>query len=165
MIGGGEPIDPQLSCGVGNNNVDNNYAQRKSCIGRDGLSLFPHNSKCFVYSTRESEDTIVVCFKNAVGSWEGDANWIFKIIVMIQGADLRRFEKHKQRAALGMSVYPPVISCTLFCGAQGIEVWMGKHSLPSYAVHKWNCRIVMPNLVRSDCVLEFYICRIRNMIG
>jgi hypothetical protein len=70
-------------------------------------------------------------FKSAAGSWEGDANWILKIIVMIQGVDLRRFDKHKQRAALGMDEYPPVMNCTLFCGAQGIEVKMGKHSLPS----------------------------------
>jgi hypothetical protein len=91
----------------------------------------------------------VVCFKSAVGSWEGGANWILNIIVMIQGADLRRFDKHKQRAALGMCEYLPVMNCTLFCGAQGIEVWMGKHSLPSYAVHKWNCRIVIPDLVNK----------------
>jgi hypothetical protein len=75
MIGGGRPIDPQSLCaGVGNKDGNNNYAQCKACIGRDGLSLFPHDCKCFVYSTRESEDTIVVCFKSAVGSWEGDTN-------------------------------------------------------------------------------------------
>jgi hypothetical protein len=71
MIGGGGPIDPQSSCGIGNKDGNNNYVQLKACIGHDGLSLFPHNCKCFGYSTRESEDTIVVCFKSAVGSWEG----------------------------------------------------------------------------------------------
>jgi hypothetical protein len=147
MIGGGGPIEPQASCGIGNNDGNKDYAQSETCIGHDSLSLFSHACKGFVYSTREIEDTIVVWFKSVVGSWERDANWILKIYVMIQGADLGRFDKHKQRAALGMGEYPPVMNCTLFCGAQGIQVWMGKHPLPSYAVHKWNCRIVILDLV------------------
>jgi hypothetical protein len=116
-------------------------------IERDNLSLFPHNCKGLVYSTREIEDAIVVWFKSVVGSWERDANWILKIYVMIQGVYLRRFDKHKQRATLGMGEYPPVMNCTLFCSAQGIQVWMGKHPLLSHAVHKWSCRIVIPDLV------------------
>ena len=59
----------------------------------------------------------MVWFKSVVGSWERDANWILKIYVMIQGADLRRFDKHKQRATLGTGEYPPVMNCTLYCGA------------------------------------------------
>jgi hypothetical protein len=140
-------IDPQALCGICNNDGDKDYAQREACIGCDSLSLFPHICKGFVYSTREIEDTIVVWFKSVVGSWERDANWILKIYVMIQGADLRKFDKHKQRATLGTGEYPPVMNCTLFCGAQGIQVWMGKHLLPSYAVHKWICRIVKLDLV------------------
>ncbi len=89
----------------------------------------------------------MVWFKSVVGSWERDASWILKIYVMIQGADLRRFDKHKQRATLGMGEHPPVMKCTLFCGAEGTQVWMGKQPLPSYAVNKWNCRIVIPDLV------------------
>jgi hypothetical protein len=149
MIGGGEPINPQASCGVGNNDGNKDYVQREACIEYDSLSLFPHVCEGFVYSTREIEDTIVVLFKSVVGSWERDANWILKIYVMIQGADLRRFDKHKQRATLGMGEYPPapVMNCTHFCGAQGIQVWMGMHPLPTYAVHKWICRIVIPDLV------------------
>jgi hypothetical protein len=85
MIGGSGSIDPQSLCGIDNNDSNNNYAQCKACIGRDGLSLFPHNCKWFVYSTRESEDTIVVCFKSVVGSWERDANWILQTFLMIQG--------------------------------------------------------------------------------
>jgi hypothetical protein len=49
-----------------------------------------------------------------VGSWERDANRILKICVMIQEADLRRFDKHKQRATLGTGEYTPVMNCTLF---------------------------------------------------
>jgi hypothetical protein len=147
MIGGGGLNNPQASCGIGNNDGDKDYAQREACIGCDSLSLFPHICKGFVYSTRETEDTIVVWFRSVVGSWERDANWILKVYVMIQGADLRRFNKHKQRATLGMGEYPLVMNCTLFCGAQGIQVWMGKHPLPSYAVHKRNCRIVILDLV------------------
>jgi hypothetical protein len=164
MRGGSGLIDPQSLCGAGNKDSNNDYVQCKSCIGCDGLSLFPYNCKCFVYFTRESEDTGVVCFKSVVGSWQKDTNWILKIFVMIQGANLRRFSKHKQRATLGTGEYPSVMNCSLVFSAQGIEVWMGKHPLPSYAVHKWNCRIVIP-LVRSDCVLGNHICRVRTMIG
>jgi hypothetical protein len=147
MIGGGGTIHPKASWGVGNNDSNKDYIQHEACIRCDSLSLFSLICKDFVYSTREIEDTIGVWFKNVVGIWKRDTNWILKINVMIQGADLRRFDKHQQRATLGMDEYPPVMNCTLFCGKQGIQVWMGKHPLPSYAVHKWNCRIVIPDLV------------------
>ncbi len=74
MIGGSGPIDPQASCGVGNNDGNKDYAEHEACNGRDSLSLFPHVCKGFVYSTREIEDTIVVWFKSVVGSWERDVN-------------------------------------------------------------------------------------------
>jgi hypothetical protein len=147
VIGGDGPINPQSSCGNGNKDNDNNYAQCKVCIGGDGLSLISYNCKCFVYSLREGGNTIVVCFKSVVCSLEKEANWILKILVKIQGADLRWFDKHKKRATLWMGEYSPVMSCTFFCSTQGIEVWMGKHPLPSHAVHKWSCRIVIPDLV------------------
>jgi len=35
-----------------------------------------------------------------VHTWEGEAQLILKIIVEVQGADLRRFDKHKKRATL-----------------------------------------------------------------
>ena len=122
-------------------------AQYEACIGCDSLSLIPHN--CFVYSSKECWDTIlVVHFKSFVSSWERqEDNWILKIFVKIQGADLWRFDKHKNRTTLGTGEYAPVMTCTLFYGTQGIEVWMGKHPLPSYAVHKWSYRIVLPDLV------------------
>ncbi len=147
MIGGSAPIDPQALCGIGKNDGNKVYVQCKTCIGCDSLSLFPHDWKGFVYSTRKIEDTIVVWFKSVTISWERDANWILKIYVIIQGSDLRRLNKHKPRVTLGMGEYPPVMNCTLFCIAQGIQVWMGKHPLPSDAVRKWNFRIVIPDLV------------------
>jgi hypothetical protein len=102
---------------------------------------------------------IVVCPVSFVHTWEGETQLILKIIVEVQGADLRRFDKHKKRATLwtlkifveakgadlwrfdehkkratlGMGEYPPEKNCTLFCCTQGIEVWMGNHPLPSYA--------------------------------
>ncbi len=133
-------------------------AEYKECIGRDGLlSLIPHN--CFVYSSKECWDTIlVVHFKSFVSSWERqEDNWILKIFVKIQEADLWRFNKHKMRATLGMGEYLPVMTCTLFCGTQGIEVWMGKHPLPSCAVHKWSYRIVLPDLLLYDSILGTFI--------
>ncbi len=76
MIGGGGPINPQASCGVGNNDGNKDYVQCKACIGSDSLSRFPHSCKgfVFVFSSREIEDTIVVWFKSVVGNWERDAN-------------------------------------------------------------------------------------------
>ena len=72
-------------------------------------------------------------------------NWALnlKIFAKIQGADLLRFDKHKKRATLGTGEYLPVI----FCCTQVIEVWVGKPPLPSYDVHKWRYRIVIPGLV------------------
>jgi hypothetical protein len=90
--------------------------QHKACIDHDSLSLFPHVCKDFVYSIREIEDTIVVWFKSVVGSWERDADWILKMYVMIQGAGLRRFDKHEQRATLGTGEYPPVNNYTFKYG-------------------------------------------------
>jgi hypothetical protein len=148
VIGGGGPINPQSSCDNGNKNNNNNNAYRKACIGRDCLSLISYNCQCLVYSLREGGDTIVACFKSIVGtSLEKEANWILKLLVKIQGDDLRRFNKHKKRAILWTGEYPPVMNCTFCCGTQGIEVWMGKHPLPSHAVHKWSCGIVIPDLV------------------
>jgi hypothetical protein len=104
-----------------------------------GKSVISH----FVFSSKEYWDTILrVHFKSVVISWEREEdNWILNIFGKIQGADLWRFNKHKKRATLGTGEYAPVMTCTLFCGTQGIEVWMGKHPLPSYAVHK------LPDLV------------------
>jgi hypothetical protein len=45
MIGEGGPIDLQSLCGIGNRDGNNDYAQCKACIGRDDLSLFPHDCK------------------------------------------------------------------------------------------------------------------------
>jgi hypothetical protein len=116
---------------------------------------------------------IVVSPVSFVHTWEGKAQLILQIIVEVQGADLRRFnkhkkratlwtlkifvkaqgadlwkfDKHKKRATLGMGEYPSGMNCTFFCGTQGIEVWMGKHLLPSCAVHKWSYRIIILDLV------------------
>jgi hypothetical protein len=116
VIGGGGPINPQSSCGNGNKDDNNNNAQCEACIGWDGLSLISYDCKCLVYSSREGGDTIMACFKSVVGtSLEKEANWIFKILVKIQGADLRRFDKHKKRATLWTGEYPPVMNCTFCC--------------------------------------------------
>jgi hypothetical protein len=85
---------------------------------------------------------IVVCPMSFVHTWEGEAQLILKIIVEVQGADLRRFDKHKKRATvwtlkrkifveargadlrrfdkhnnratLRTGEYPPVMNCTPF---------------------------------------------------
>jgi hypothetical protein len=43
---------------------------------------------------------IVVCPVSFVHTWEGEAQMILKIIVEVQGADRRRFDKHNKRATL-----------------------------------------------------------------
>jgi hypothetical protein len=40
--------------------------------------------------------------------------WTLKIFVEAQGAYLSRFDKHKNRATLGTGEYPPVMNGTLF---------------------------------------------------
>jgi hypothetical protein len=76
---------------------------------------------------------------SCISIWKGEAHLIYKIFVEAQGADQRRSNKHKKRATLWMlGEYPPVMNSTLFCGTQGIDVWMGKHPLPFYAVHRWS---------------------------
>jgi hypothetical protein len=83
---------------------------------------------------------IVVCPVSFVHTWEGEAQlilkiivevqgadlrrsdkhkkratlWTLKIFVKAQGADLRRFDKHKRRAILGTGEYSPMMNCTLF---------------------------------------------------
>jgi hypothetical protein len=114
MIGGGGPINPQSFCGNGNKYNNKNKEQGKACIGQDGLSLISYNCKCLVYSSQEGGNTIVACFKSAVGiSLEKKADWILKKLVKIQGADLRRFYKHKKRATLWTGEYPPVMNLYL----------------------------------------------------
>ena len=84
---------------------------------------------------------IVICPVSFVHTWEGEAQlilqiivevqgadlrrfdkhkkkatlWTLKIFVEAQGADLRRFDKHKRRATIGTTgEYSPVMNCTLF---------------------------------------------------
>jgi hypothetical protein len=47
--------------------------------------------------------------------------WTLKIFVEAQGADLRRFDKHKKRATLGTGEYPPVMNCTLFAVQKALK--------------------------------------------
>jgi hypothetical protein len=59
-----------------------------------------------------------------VSSWEREEdNWIIKIFVKIQVADLWRFDKHKKRATSGMGEYPPVMNCncTLFAVHKALQ--------------------------------------------
>ncbi len=45
---------------------------------------------------------IVVCPVSCVHTWEGEAKLILKIIVEVQGADLRRFDYHKRGQPYGL---------------------------------------------------------------
>jgi hypothetical protein len=47
-------------------------------------------------------------------TWEGEAQLILKIIVEVQGADLRRFDEHKKRATLW--------TIKIFVEAQGADL-------------------------------------------
>ena len=41
---------------------------------------------------------IMICFMTFVHTWEGEAQLILKIIAKVQGADLRRFNKHPHKS-------------------------------------------------------------------
>jgi hypothetical protein len=58
--------------------------------------------------------SIVVCPVSFVHTWEGEAQLILKIILEIQGADLRRFDKQKKRATLW--------TLKIFVEAQGADL-------------------------------------------
>jgi hypothetical protein len=59
---------------------------------------------------------IVVCPMSFVHTWEGEAQLILKIIVEVQGADLRRFDKHKKRATVW------TLKLKIFVEAQGADL-------------------------------------------
>jgi hypothetical protein len=107
---------------------------------------------------------IVVCPVSFVHTWEGEAQLILKIIVEVQradlrrfdkhkkratlwtlkifveaqGADLRRFDKHKKRATLGTGEYPPVMNCTLFAVHKALKYeWV---IIPCHLMLGWQCR-------------------------
>ena len=56
---------------------------------------------------------IVVCLMSFVCTWKGEAQMILQLIVEVQGAVLRRFNKHKKMASL-WGEYPPVMNFTIF---------------------------------------------------
>jgi hypothetical protein len=49
--------------------------------------------------------SIVVCPVSFAHTWEGEAQLILKIIVEVQGADLRRFDEHKIGQPYGLLRY------------------------------------------------------------
>ncbi len=69
-IDGSLLFGPQSLCNYGNKDDHNNYVQCKAYIGQDELSLISYSCDC----ARQGGDTIVVCFKSVVGSWEKEAN-------------------------------------------------------------------------------------------
>jgi hypothetical protein len=134
--GGGGLIYPGSLSNIGNkDNTSNDNAL--------GITAVDGNNK--KRNKEEAEDMRARPY-SCISILKGEAHSIHKILVEAQGADLRRSDKHEKRATLWTGEYPPVMNCTLFCGTQGIDGWMGKHPLPSYAVHKLSCRIVIPDL-------------------
>ncbi len=147
VIRGGGVIYSGLLSNIGNeDDTSNNNAL--------GITTVHDNYK--KWNNEEAEDTCARPY-SCISIWKGEAHLILKRISEVQGADLWRFSKHKKRPTLWMGEYPPVMNCTFFCGTQGIKVWIGKHHLPSYAVHKWNCRIVILDLVNLIASPEFIL--------
>ncbi len=135
VIGGGGLISSGLLSNIGNKDDTSNAL---------GFTTIDDNNK--KWHKEEAKDMHARPY-SCISIWEGEAHLILMIIVEVQGDDPRRFDKHEKRATLWMGEYPPSDELYFFCGAQGIEVWMGKHPLPSYAVHKSSCRLVIPDLV------------------
>jgi hypothetical protein len=125
-----------IALNIHNNNIHEGVDESTGACGMFGSRpVYPIsvNHACMLTS-------IVVCPMSFVHTWEGEAQLILKIIVEVQGADLRRFDKHKKRATLwtlkifvkalgadlrrfdkhkkratlGTGEYPPVMTCTLF---------------------------------------------------
>ena len=81
---------------IHNNNICKGVDESTGAGGMFGSrSVYPIsvNNACMLTN-------IVVCPVSFVHTWEGEAQLILKIIVEVQGADLRRFDKHKKRATL-----------------------------------------------------------------
>ncbi len=45
MVVGSGLVDPQALCGIGKNDGDKDYVQRKACIGRNSFSLLPTSAR------------------------------------------------------------------------------------------------------------------------
>jgi hypothetical protein len=58
--------------------------------------------------------------------------WTLKIFVEAQRADLWRFDKHRKRATLGMGKYPPEMNCALFAVHKALKY--GWVSIPYHLV-------------------------------
>ncbi len=86
----------------------------------------------------------MVCPVSFAHTWEGEAQLILKIIVEVQGADLRRFNKHKKRETLW--------TIKIFVEAQGAD-------LRRFDKHKKRVTLgTGSSLIGSDCILEIYFC-------
>jgi hypothetical protein len=79
---------------IHNNNIFEGVDESTGAGGMSGsrpVYLLSVNHACMLTN-------IVVCPVSFVYTWEGEAQMILKIIVEVQRADLRRFDKHKKRA-------------------------------------------------------------------
>jgi hypothetical protein len=99
---------------------------------------------------------IVICPVSFVHTWEGEAQLILKIIVEVQGADLRRFDKHKKRATLW--------TLKIFVEAQGADLRRFDKHKRQATLGTGEYSSVM-NCTLFACVLEMYFLWIRNMFG
>ncbi len=111
MIGGGGVIYSGLLSNIGNkDNTSNDNAL--------GITTFHDNYK--KWNNKEAEDTRTRPYR-CISIWKGEAHFILKIILEVQGADMWRFDKHTKRATLWTGEYPPVMNCAFFVGCKTLK--------------------------------------------
>ncbi len=127
VISGSWLIDSQLSSDAGNEDGNNNSTPDIHGPTNDDKILIDDKAvdACLGLSSKNR-----LIFISNVKDNNEDNN---KIFVRIKGADLRRFNKYEKR--LNSTAAPLWYNCKKYTSKQECIGWMGKHPLPSSAVH------------------------------
>jgi hypothetical protein len=141
VISGSWLIDSQSSSDAGDEDGNSN-----STPGIHG----PTNNSKILIEEKAVDACLGLSSKNRLifNSKVKDNNEDNSKIFVSQGANLRRFEKYKKRLHLTTApIWYNCKKCTLKKECIG---WMGKHSLPSSAVH--NASMELQKLTRSSLI-------------
>ncbi len=142
MISGNWLIDSQSSSDAGGEDDNNN-----STPGIHG----PTNDNKILIEDQAVDACLELSSKNRlifISNVKNDNEDNSKIFVRIQGANLRRFDKYKKR--LHLTIAPLWYNCMKCTLKQECIGWMGKHPLPSSAVH--NATMELQKFTRSSLI-------------
>jgi hypothetical protein len=152
VISGSLLIYSQVSSDAGNEDSNNNSTPGIRRPTNDNKTLIEEKSVygCLGLSSKNR----LIFISNDMDNNEDNS----AIFVRIQWANLRRFDKYKKRLCL--TTAPLWNNCKIHTLKQEcIDIgWVSiPYHLLLYTLHLWSCRIVIPDLVWSDSVLETYI--------